>query len=130
MRGLLNRPAVDAVVLLVTEGVVMVREWVGVTLERKRKKIQASDNSAIERGGGDEPSHLIGVGLMSCFGTPTDNSGLSMLVSFDLVELGGVPLVGVTSNAGLLVDGTLLLLAVVAGLTHDCGRGTGDGSSE
>ena len=50
-----------------------------------------------------------------------------MLVSFDLVELGGVPLKGVTSNAGLFVDGTLPLLA---GLTHDCGRGTGDGSSE
>ena len=32
MRGFLNRSEVDVVELLVTEGVVMVREWVGVTL--------------------------------------------------------------------------------------------------
>ena len=68
---------------------------------------------------------------MSCFGTPTNSSGLSMLVSFDLVDEGGVDLVGVTSNAGLLVDGTLLLV-VETGVTLGCccGRGTGDGSSE
>lgn len=82
----------------------MVREWVGVT--------------------------LTGVGLMSCLGTPTDSSGLSMLVSFDLAEVGGVPLVGVTLNAGLLVDGTLPLLADEMGLTLGCGRVMGDGSSE
>ena len=35
--------------------------------------------------------HLTGVGLMSCFGIPTDSSGLSILVSFDLAEEGGVP---------------------------------------
>ena len=67
---------------------------------------------------------------MSCFGTPTESSGLSMLVSFDLAAVGGVPLVGVTSNAGLLVDGTLLLLGGETGLTLGCGCGTGDGSSK
>ena len=53
---------------------------------------------------------------MSCFGTPTESSGLSILVSFDLAAVGGVPLVGVTSNAGLLVEGTLLLLGGETGL--------------
>ena len=38
MRGLLNRPGGDTVELLVTEGVVTVRVWVGVTLGRKKFK--------------------------------------------------------------------------------------------
>ena len=78
-------------------------------------------------------SHLTGVGLISCFGTPTDSFGLSMLVSLDLAEEGGVPRerreVGVTSNAGLPVDGPLLLV-VTTGLTLGCGRGTREGSSK
>ena len=39
-RGFLNRPEVDVVELLVTEEVVMVREWVGVTLRGITKSRQ------------------------------------------------------------------------------------------
>ena len=53
-----------------------------------------------------------------------------MLASFDLVDEGGVALVGVTSNAGLLVDGTLLLVETGVTLDCCCRCGTGDGSSK
>lgn len=77
--------------------------------------------------------HLTGTGLISCLGlaNPIVSSGLSMLVSFDLVEEGGVSLdrseVGVSSNAGLLRDCTVV---GGVGLSFGCRRSTGAGPSE